>query len=56
LNLENIDPNDPETKPAASKQTVEESSVPEEKIALLTKENKRLQAENCNVVTSCHVM
>ena len=51
-NLENIDPNDPETMPAAGKQTVEESSVPEEKIALLTKENKRLQAENCNVVTS----
>jgi hypothetical protein len=45
-NLENIDPNDPETMPAAGKQTVEESSVLEEKIALLTKENKRLQAKN----------
>ena len=32
--------------PAAGKQTVEESSVLEEKIALLTKENKRLQAKN----------
>ena len=54
-NLENIDPNDPETMPAAGKQTVEESSVLEEKIALLTKENKRLQAENCNVVKSRYV-
>jgi hypothetical protein len=45
-NLENIDPNDPETMPAAGKQTVEKSSVLEEKITLLTKENKRLQVEN----------
>ena len=32
--------------PAAGKQTVEESNVLEEKIALLIKENKGLQAEN----------